>query len=119
MLLVLQFLFGSVALIYLGMAGADVAPGADRFLTRPWTWSLAAALPWIIIQAVGSILGIGLIFRAYQIGQASYVAVFEYSAFIFGPFFAWLFIGQQIQLLQVAGIACIAAAGVLIARRTL
>jgi drug/metabolite transporter (DMT)-like permease len=47
------------------------------------------------------------------------VAVFEYSAFIFGPFFAWLFIGQQIQLLQVAGIACIAAAGVLIARRTL
>ena len=119
MLLVLQFLFGLGALIYLGMEGGDVAPGADGFLTRPWTWSLAAALPWIIIQAVGSILGIGLIFRAYQIGQASYVAVFEYSAFIFGPFFAWLFIGQQIQLLQVAGIACIAAAGVLIARRTL
>ena len=119
MLLVLQFLFGLGALIYLGMAGGDVAPGADGFLTRPWTWSLAAALPWIIIQAVGSILGIGLIFKAYQIGQASYVAVFEYSAFIFGPFFAWLFIGQQIQLLQVAGIACIAAAGVLIARRTL
>ena len=86
---------------------------------RGWVWSINSVLPWIIIQALGAILGIGLIFKAYQIGQASQVAVFEYSALIFGPFFAWLLIGQQVSIIQFLGIALIASAGTIIAIRSL
>ena len=75
-------------------------------------------MPWITLQAIGAILGIGLIFSAYQIGQASQVAVFEYSALIFGPFFAWVLVGQEVNLNQLFGILFITIAGSLIALRS-
>jgi len=75
-------------------------------------------LPFILLQAVGSVLGVGLIIRAYQIGTASYVAIYEYSVFISGPFFAWMLFGQTVTALQAGGIILIAAAGIVIAIRS-
>ena len=60
----------------------------------------------------------GLIFKAYQIGDASYVSIYEYSVFIFGPAFAWLLMDQPIAVLQALGILCITFAGLLIAFRS-
>ncbi len=54
----------------------------------------------------------------YQIGDASYVSIYEYSVFIFGPAFAWLLMDQSIAKLQVLGILCITFAGVMIALRS-
>ena len=66
----------------------------------------------------GATVGVGLIFRAYQIGDASYVSIYEYSVFIFGPTFAWFLMDQPISILQLLGITCISLAGVLIAVRS-
>jgi drug/metabolite transporter (DMT)-like permease len=46
------------------------------------------------------------------------VAVFEYSALIFGPFFAWVLVGQEVNLNQLFGILFITIAGSLIALRS-
>ena len=73
---------------------------------------------WVVLQAVGATIGVGLIFKAYQIGEASYVSICEYSVFIFGPTFAWLLMDQPISILQLLGITCITLAGVLIAVRS-
>lgn len=115
---VMQGLFGAVVL--LGLTLADVSPGAGgmAFLTRTWIWPMTEAMPIVLLQAVGSVLGVGLLNRAYQLGDATHVAVFEYSVMIFGPFFGWLLLNQQITALQGMGIALIASAGILIAWRT-
>lgn len=112
-----QALVACVALAVLGVVAPDVPPGTQGFLLRGWSGDLGAALPLVILQAVGSALGVGLIIRAYQLGETASVAVYEYSVFIFGPFFGWWLFGQNVTLLQGAGIALISLAGIIIARR--
>ena len=117
-LMIAQSLLGVIALTVLTLISPEVPEGSAGFVLRGWVRTISPALPWIFLQAIGSIFGIGLIIRAYQLGQASYVAVYEYSVFIFGPFFAWLLIGQQVNLTQFFGILLIASAGTLITLRS-
>ena len=118
-IMIMQGFVGMCALYIITWVSPEVPNGAAGFILREWVWNINSVMPWITLQALGAILGIGLIFRAYQIGQASQVAVFEYSALIFGPFFAWVLIGQQVNLMQLLGILLIAIAGSLIALRSL
>ncbi|MFP4305257.1 MAG: DMT family transporter [Rhodosalinus sp.] len=108
-----QIVVSLAALALLGW----VLPAGEGFLLRGWTWELGEAGLWLVIQAVGSLIGVGLIIRAYQLGEPSYIAPFEYAAFISGPFFAWLLFGHLPGLQQLLGIALIAAAGSLVALR--
>ena len=118
MLFLIQAIIGALALAVLGQFEFTVPEGAAGFIQRGWVWPVTAALPFILLQAVGSVLGVGLIIRAYQIGTASYVAIYEYSVFISGPFFAWMLFGQTVTALQAGGIILIAAAGIVIAIRS-
>lgn len=92
-------------------------PGPDGFVTRGWVWQMQDAVPWIIVQAVGSTIAVFMLIKAYQVGEPSYVAVFEYSVMIFGPLFAWVAFGQSIGLMQIGGIGLIATAGALLGWR--
>ena len=118
MLFLIQAIIGALALAVLGQFEFTVPEGAAGFIQRGWVWPVSAALPFILLQAVGSVLGVGLIIRAYQIGTASYVAIYEYSVFISGPFFARMLFGQTVTALQAGGIILIAAAGIVIAIRS-
>ena len=118
MLLTIQCIMGFCALVILSIYGPDIPYGSDGFLLRGWIWPITEVLPYIVLQSVGSILGIGLIIRAYQIGDVSYVAVYEYSVFVFAPLYAWLMFSQDMTLVQASGIALIAGAGVLITLRS-
>ena len=118
MLFIIQAVIGALALAVLGQFEFTVPEGAAGFIQRGWVWPVTAALSFILLQAVGSVLGVGLIIRAYQIGTASYVVIYEYSVFISGPFFAWMLFGQTVTALQTGGIFLIAAAGIVIAMRS-
>ena len=118
MLLIIQCIMGFFALLILSSYGPKVPDGSEGFLLRGWVWKISQVLPYIALQSAGSILGIGLIIRAYQIGEVSYVAVYEYSVFIFAPLYAWVVFSQGLALVQAAGIGLIAAAGVLITIRS-
>jgi drug/metabolite transporter (DMT)-like permease len=74
--------------------------------------------PLIWLQGFGSLAGVWCIIKAYQLGEAGFVSVFEYSVMIFGPFFAWWLFGQPVGLWQAVGIALIASAGIIIAIRS-
>ena len=117
-LLIIQASIGFAAISFLSIFGFDAPLGADGFILRTWTWEMYPFIWWVVLQAVGATIGVGLIFKAYQIGDASYVSIYEYSVFIFGPAFAWLLMDQPIATLQVLGIICITLAGVLIAFRS-
>jgi drug/metabolite transporter (DMT)-like permease len=118
MLLIIQCIMGFFALLILSSYGPKVPDGSEGFLLRGWVWPISQVLPYIALQSAGSILGIGLIIRAYQIGDASYVAVYEYSVFIFAPLYAWIVFSQGLTPVQAAGIGLIAGAGVLITIRS-
>ena len=75
------------------------------------------AVPWILLQAGGSTIAVFMLIKSYQIGEPSYVAVFEYSVMVFGPLFAWFAFGQTIGMLQMVGIGLIATAGALLGWR--
>lgn len=113
-----QGVLGVLAMGVIAVTDLPAGEGGMAFLTRGWIWPLGDALPYLLVQVVGSVVGVGLLNRAYQLGEASRVAVFEYSVMIFGPLFGWLLLGQQVTPVQGVGIVLIALAGIIIAVRS-
>lgn len=118
MMLIFQGLIGTAALIVVGVIDPVVPAGAEGFMLRSWVWPLDQVFHLIVLQAVGSVIGVGFLIRSYQLGDASYVSVLEYSVFIFGPFFGWVLLGQTVGGVQMIGIALVALAGIIIALRS-
>lgn len=112
-----------VTLGTLGLVGSTVllvfpATGDVSFVNRGWEGQIGPILPVVMLQAVGSVMGVFGIIRAYQLGPPSYVAVFEYSVMIFGPLFAWVVFGEALGPLQILGLGLIVAAGVVVSLRS-
>jgi drug/metabolite transporter (DMT)-like permease len=107
---------GLVGMAVLWAFPVPVPEGADGFIQRGAVWPSASFLWWTFVQAAGSLLGVGMIVKAYQIAEASKVSVFEYV--ILPASAAWGFVlwGETLTWIAVAGMALIALAGLLIAR---
>lgn len=96
----------------------SVGTGADGFPLRGWMPLTSSNAFWIAVQSVGAVTGIALLFRAYQVGEASFVAVFEYSLLIFASIWAYILWQEAVNALAIFGMALIAAAGTTIALRS-
>ncbi|MFW8593392.1 DMT family transporter [Cribrihabitans neustonicus] len=116
--LLAQGLIGAGLLAGLEIWPQPVPEGADGFLTRGWAWPLWEMSHLILLQGFAAVSGVFLITKAYQLGEASFVAVFEYSVMIVGPGIAWLVFGQVLDGWQIFGIALIILAGATIALRS-
>ncbi|MEO1153607.1 MAG: DMT family transporter [Pseudomonadota bacterium] len=104
----------------LGVAVLTVFPVATEdpgFILRGWAVPTQAFLGWTLMQAVGSIIAVGLITRSYQMADTSFVAVFEYSLLIFVAAWAWVLRGETVDLWAGLGIALIIGSGVVLALR--
>ena len=64
-----------------------------------------------------ALVGIFCLFRGYQLGEASQVAVYEYSLLIFASGWAWYLWGDLVSPVAMAGMALIALAGIIIVSR--
>ena len=109
---------GAVGLVVLSIWPMEAVAGPDGFVTRGWTWPMWHATPYVILQAFGSVAGVFMIIKAYQLGEPSYVSIFEYSVMIFGPLYALVLFGQTMDAIQLAGIGLIILAGAVIALRS-
>lgn len=107
-------IFGAIGVLLLPSGGS----GAAGFPLRGWMPLTGAMLGWYVALSIGALVGIACIFRAYQIGEASYVAIFEYSLLVFASFWAWKIWDQSVPPLGLLGMALIIGAGVIIALRT-
>lgn len=108
--------FGALGVVLIDGTGAP--EGHAGFVLRSWGPLDASMVFWFVVQAVGSLIGIGLIFRGYQLGEASFVAVFEYSLLVFASFWAFVLWGQGVPMLGLVGMALIAVAGAVIGLRS-
>ncbi|MDG1280597.1 MAG: DMT family transporter [Pseudorhodobacter sp.] len=114
-----------VALGVMGFAGlavltiwpTEAAPGAAGFIQRGWVTPSALFLGVTLLQAVGSLVGVSLLVRAYQIAEASRVSVFEYLNLPAAAMWGWLLWSEVLPPLALLGMALIAGAGALIALR--
>ena len=109
---------GLIGMAVLWAVPVAVPAGAEGFVQRGAVWPSGSFLWWTFVQAAGSLLGVGMIVKAYQIAEASKVSVFEYV--ILPASAAWGFVlwGERLSWLAVAGMGLIALAGVLISRQS-
>lgn len=70
-------LFGALGLGVLALL-PQAGTGTLGFILRGPVMPSAPVLFWIFVQAAGSLLGVGLMVKGYQLADASRVAVFEY-----------------------------------------
>lgn len=110
--------FGLAGLALLTLIPQTVPAGADGFILRGVVWPSAAVLWWTFVQAVGSLIGVLCMMRAYQIAPASKVAVFEYIGLPAAAFWGWALWSEIPQARDWAGMALIVLAGLLIVARS-
>jgi drug/metabolite transporter (DMT)-like permease len=104
-----------VMLTIMGAVGCLLLPGtgsgADGFAQRGWMPLDGRLLFWLAVQAAGALIGIMCLFRGYQLGEASQVAVFEYSLLVFASGWAWYVWGQSVPPMGLFGMGLIILSG--------
>jgi len=111
-------LFGLVGMGLLALWPLPVAAGEAGFVTRGAVWPSGAFLFWTMVQAVGSLGGVMAAVRAYQLAEASRVAIFEYMVLPIAALWGWVLWAEVPGALAVLGMVFIFAAGAVIALRT-
>jgi len=113
---VIMTMVGAAGCVVLALWAPDVPAGADGFVLRGWRPVTDAFLAVVVAQAAGSVAGVWLLTRGYLLGEASYVAGFEYVFLIFAGIWGYLLWGQLLDATSMAGIALIIGSGGLLAR---
>lgn len=108
---------GAVGMAVLWLAPIPVPEGAAGFLQRGPVWASGAFYFWTFVQAAGSLVGVGMMIRAYQITEASKASVLEYVILPASAFWTWALWGTGLAPLAVVGMVLIVAAGSMIALR--
>lgn len=106
---------GAIGLVVMTGLATD---GSASFVLRGWEPPTARFLALTAMQAIGSIGAVFLIIRAYQLGEASYVGVFEYTLLVFVSAWAWVLRGEVVDATAALGMCLIAGAGAVIALRS-
>jgi drug/metabolite transporter (DMT)-like permease len=107
---------GVVGMAVLWFFPLPVPEGPEGFLQRGPVWPTGEFLWWTFVQAAGSLLGVGMIVKAYQIAEASSVSVFEYVILPASAAWGLILWDERLTWIAIAGMGLIVVAGVLIAR---
>jgi drug/metabolite transporter (DMT)-like permease len=110
-------IIGAVGMLALWLVPIAVPAGAEGFLQRGPVWPSSTFYFWTFVQAAGSLMGVGMMIRAYQITDASKASVLEYVILPASAFWTWALWGTGLAPLAVVGMALIVAAGTMIALR--
>jgi drug/metabolite transporter (DMT)-like permease len=108
---------GAIGMAVLSVWPLDVPEGPAGFVMRGPVWPSGTFLFWTFVQAAGSLLGVGMMIRAYQLADAGRVSVFEYVILPASAGWSWLIWGETLTPLAIAGMVLIAVAGMMIALR--
>lgn len=109
---------GVIGMAVLALHPLPVPEGTDGFLMRGPLWPSSEFWFWTAVQAVGSLLGVGLMVRAYQIADATRVSVLEYVILPASAAWTWVLWGEGLKPVAVLGMVMIVAAGTMIALRS-
>ncbi len=111
-------LFGLIGAIFMTVWPHDVPDGAAGFILRGFGPMGNLSMGLTVLQAVGSIFAVGLIFRGYQLGDAAQVAIYEYSLLVFAAGWSYLMFSQTVDLMMAIGMGFIILSGIVISLRS-
>jgi drug/metabolite transporter (DMT)-like permease len=111
-------LAGALGIGVLAAMPVETAGRADAFLVTGWVAPGGTFVLWTAVQAVGSLAAVLFIVRAYQMGEASYVGIFEYSLLVFVAIWAFVLFGEGVDALSALGMVLIIGSGAVIAIRS-
>ncbi len=101
-----------------GCVGVMVLPSdGASFVSRGWMPVDWGMLGWVAVLGAIALVGMSMITRGYQVGEASIAAVYEYSLLVFASFWAWALWGETVAPLSYLGMGIIALAGAIITIR--
>ncbi len=109
---------GALGCLALSIWQPPVPDGAAGFLLRGWRPLDPGLLGLIAVQALGAVIGVGLITRGYLLAEAAFVSVFEYTLLIFGGLWGWVLWEQGIDATGALGIVLIIVSGIVLTRAT-
>ena len=107
--------FGLIGTLLLWAYPMTPSLGMAAFLQRGPVWPGSDFWFWTFVQASGSLLGVGLMVRAYQLADATRVSVFEYVILPASALWTWVLWGEGLTGLAIAGMGLIVLAGLMIA----
>ena len=110
-------IFGVIGMAVLFAFPLQVPPGADGFVVRGPVIPTQAFWIWTVVQASLSLLGVGMMIRAYQIADAGRVSVLEYVILPASAFWSWVIWDEVLVWQAWVGMALIVVAGAMIALR--
>ena len=110
-------ILGAIGMAVLTVMPLVVPEGAAGFLQRGPVWPSGTFYFWTFVQAAGSLVGVVMMIRAYQITDAAKASVLEYVILPASAFWTWMLWGTGLAPLAVVGMALIVAAGSMIALR--
>ncbi len=110
-------ILGAIGMVVLTAMPLVVPEGAAGFLQRGPVWPSGTFYFWTFVQAAGSLVGVVMMIRAYQITDAAKASVLEYVILPASAFWTWMLWGTGLAPLAVVGMALIVAAGSMIALR--
>lgn len=110
--------WGLAGLGYFAALGIETEPVRDGFFGTGWQPFTRYATIVLLAQSVLGMVGVGMLTRAYQLTEASHVAVFEYAFLVSAGFWAYMLFGDVPDPLALIGIGLIAVAGMLIVLRS-
>jgi drug/metabolite transporter (DMT)-like permease len=108
------FTLGVIGLMVLQVFPQPAPQGADGFVLRGWVAPSATFLFWVTVQAVISVIGVGLMIRAYQVAPAATVSVLEYIILPISALWGLYLWDETLGWWAIFGMGLIALAGVLI-----
>lgn len=108
---------GAIGMAVLTLAPMAVPEGTAGFLQRGPVAPSGTFYFWTFVQAAGSLVGVGMMIRAYQITDAAKASVLEYVILPASAFWTFVLWGTGLAPLAVLGMVLIVAAGTLIAFR--
>lgn len=113
-----MIVWGGLGVIALALFPVPVPAGADGFILRGWVRPEGIFAIMILVQGVGSLVGVGLTIRAYQLAEAAFVAVLENMLLVFATLWAAILWSEWPDALSLLGLGLILVAGVTIALRS-
>ncbi len=104
----------AVMVFYFCIASILIAIGPALQVWRDPTWH-----EWLLLAGVGviGVTGQSLIIKAYRMGEASFVAPFDYAKILFAMVLGFLFFAEVPDLWTLSGAAVIVASSLYIAHR--
>ncbi|SEW25211.1 EamA-like transporter family protein [Aliiroseovarius sediminilitoris] len=111
-------LFGLIGSVVMTLWVHEVPAGAEGFILRGVVWPTPIGWGLTVMQAVGSLVAVGLIFKGYQMGDAAQVAIYEYLLLPFAAGWGLVLFGDPVPARAIFGMVLIIASGAIISLRS-